>query len=276
MSPRESGFDPNKEEYEEVEDLPEEKQDEFEDVPEEAGGGFVREEAHDPVAAAKLMSNVEEEDDFGEILSQEIKKLHQEAIEENQEWDEALKTAKEDRFGFQNLPERFQDDPKIAMEAVKEWGDNLKYASEELRADEEVVMEAVKNHGSAALHYASEELLSDRGFMLEAVKEGGGTAISHAPKELQKDPKFVLEAAKQDWRAIEYVYYKLKKDPEFMLEAVKENIKVLSKANVKNPHIPDVTHDSEFMLEAMKKADEEVLEYASERLRNDYQFLAQK
>jgi len=46
------------------------------------------------------------------------------------------------------------------MAAVKNDGDALEHASDELKADREVVYAAVKNHGEA-LEYASDELKAD-------------------------------------------------------------------------------------------------------------------
>jgi predicted RNA-binding protein (virulence factor B family) len=47
------------------------------------------------------------------------------------------------------------------VEAVKQDGNSLKYTSEELQNDKQVVLEAVKQYGSS-LYYASEELQNDK------------------------------------------------------------------------------------------------------------------
>ena len=44
------------------------------------------------------------------------------------------------------------------------------YASEELKADKQVVLEAVKQHGDA-LRFASEELKADKEVVVEAMKQ---------------------------------------------------------------------------------------------------------
>ena len=48
-----------------------------------------------------------------------------------------------------------------------------------------------------ALQYAAEELKADRDFMLEAVKKNGH-ALAHAAEELQADRDFMLEAVKSE------------------------------------------------------------------------------
>jgi hypothetical protein len=55
------------------------------------------------------------------------------------------------------------------MEAVKQDGRALRYASEELRRDTEFILEVVKQHFYAP-RYASEELKRDREALMEAVK----------------------------------------------------------------------------------------------------------
>ncbi len=66
------------------------------------------------------------------------------------------------------------------------------YASEELKNDKEVVLEAVKTNGFA-LNDASEELKSDKEIVLEAVKKVG-LALGYASEELQLAIKQEMES----------------------------------------------------------------------------------
>ena len=54
-----------------------------------------------------------------------------------------------------------------------------------MKGDKEVVLEAVKQNGNA-LYYASEELCGDRKVVLEAVKQYG-CALKFASEELKND-----------------------------------------------------------------------------------------
>ena len=69
------------------------------------------------------------------------------------------------------------------LEAVKQDGYWLQYASEELRGDKEVVLAAVSQNGWA-LQFASKELMADREFMMKAVRRYGW-ALEHASDELR-------------------------------------------------------------------------------------------
>ena len=75
-------------------------------------------------------------------------------------------------------------------------------ASEELKADKQVVLEAVKQDGCSLL-FASEELKADKQVVLEAVKQDG-RALRFASQELKADKEVILEAVKQDGESLEY------------------------------------------------------------------------
>jgi len=71
----------------------------------------------------------------------------------------------------------------------------LRFASEELKGDREIVLGAVQNYGGA-LRFASRELKADREIVLTAV-QNDGCAIMFASKELKGDP-FVKALARRD------------------------------------------------------------------------------
>ena len=58
------------------------------------------------------------------------------------------------------------NDKEVILEAVKQEGMALKYASEELKNDKEFISEVIKQNGSA-LNYISKELRNDKEFMLK-------------------------------------------------------------------------------------------------------------
>ena len=107
-----------------------------------------------------------------------------------------------------------------ALVAVKADGMALKYASEELQADREVVLAAVQQNGEA-FHYAAEELQADREVVLAAVQQYGYYSspywvLKYASPELRADREVVLAAVQQDGRALEHA------SPEVVLAAVEQ------------------------------------------------------
>ena len=83
----------------------------------------------------------------------------------------------------------------------KEISSILETASESLRADKEVVLEAVKRNG-LALEYASEQLKDDKEVVLEAIEHSiEGIAFKYASERLKDDKEVVLKAVKKHyWR----------------------------------------------------------------------------
>ena len=120
-------------------------------------------------------------------------------------------------------------DKEVVLEAVKDKGEVLFWASVELRSDKEVALEAVKQNGYA-LQYASDELRNDKDVVIEAVKQHG-YALQYASNELKNNKDVVIEAVKQDGWALRHASDELKNNKEVVLEAVKKNEKALSCAS---------------------------------------------
>ena len=76
-------------------------------------------------------------------------------------------------------------DREIVLEAVKNNGYALHYASLGLLDDREIVHETIKNHGYN-FHYVSENFWSDREFVLEAVKNNGDV-LNYVSVDLRND-----------------------------------------------------------------------------------------
>ena len=87
----------------------------------------------------------------------------QKMIDENSTKEDVLEAVKQKQDGFylQYASEALKGDRDVVMEAVKYDGCSLQYASEELRGDKEVLLKAAKNDWEA-LQYASEDLRNDR------------------------------------------------------------------------------------------------------------------
>ena len=102
----------------------------------------------------------------------------------------------------------FRDDKEIVLEAVKENGRALQYASKLLRNDKEVVLEAVKQDGRP-LEYASNELKNDKEIVLKAVKQNGW-ALEYVSQQFQNDKEIVLAAIKQEGLALQFAAKEIK------------------------------------------------------------------
>jgi hypothetical protein len=86
------------------------------------------------------------------------------------------------------------------------------------------VLEAVEREG-AALRYASEELRNDWDVVLAAVKESG-RALSYSSRELRNDREVVLAAVEQSWYASYYASDELRFEmAECWLERMEQETK---------------------------------------------------
>lgn len=99
-------------------------------------------------------------------------------------------------------------DKEVILEAVKHYGWALSYGSDELKADKEVVSEAVSQYGRA-LQYASDELRNDRKIVLKAI-ENNGIAFMYISEEFKNDIDIVLAALFSDISMYHFVGTKLK------------------------------------------------------------------
>ena len=148
--------------------------------------------------------------------------------------DYCLKMIRNDKFGL--LPKKCKSNKELIMIAVNHSSTNLFYASEDLKADREVVLVAVKQSGRAVtnriLYYASQELRDDKEVVLAAVSNYG-PALCYASEDLKNDREVVLAAVKEDCGALSYAPEKFKSDPEIMqimlhqIESKQEGDKVI-------------------------------------------------
>jgi hypothetical protein len=90
---------------------------------------------------------------------------------------------------LRDISEKLKADREVILEAVKNNGKALAYAAEDLRCDREIVMEAVKNNGKA-LAYAAEDLRCDREIVMEAVTNFGD-ALNYASEIIQDDAELI-------------------------------------------------------------------------------------
>ncbi len=85
---------------------------------------------------------------------------------------------------------------KEALELVKMDGRSLKYVSDELKDDKEVVLAAVKRFPGIWL-YASKRLRDSKDVALMVINGGGTYWFRYMSEELQNDKELVFKAIKQ-------------------------------------------------------------------------------
>ena len=171
---------------------------------------------------------------------------------------------KQNGWPLKYASDALKNDKEVVLAAVKQNGRALGYASNALKEDKDVVLEAVKQNGRA-LGYAHYDLKNDRGVVLAAVTQSG-RALGYAHYDLKKDRGFVLAAVTQSGRALKYAHYDLKNDKAVVLAAVKQNGSALEYASNKLKNNKDV------VLAAVKQ-NSSALRDASDELKNDKEFV---
>jgi len=174
----------------------------------------------------------------------------------------------------------------FVLAAVRHKGENLYYASSELKNDKDIVLAAVRHNGEN-LYYASSELENDKDIVLVAAQSSGYVALEMTGPDLRDDATVVLAAVKNNGAALRFASERLNKDRAIVLAAVQQYGPSLSFAD------PALKRDKSIVLVAVEQdgyalvhADETMrdnrevvlaavrnygpaLEWASETLRND-------
>ena len=122
---------------------------------------------------------------------------------------------------FAIADKNLRDNKELILEAVRDNGFSLEYASDQLKNDREVVETAVKQNGDA-LKYASDQLKNDREVVETAVKQNGD-ALKYASELLKNDHEIVKTALRYRHANFVYVGKKLKED-ETALKSIVDSV----------------------------------------------------
>ncbi|KAG2382703.1 hypothetical protein C9374_005283 [Naegleria lovaniensis] len=152
------------------------------------------------------------------------------------------------RYGcsLSGMNQEFTSDKEIVMMAINfSGGESIRYASDELKNDEECVMAAIQNQSSALRYIGdqfksnkelvsdllqengylfeelSDELKADKELLFTAISGSYSNALMHASPELKADREVIMEAVRIQGHCLAYCATELKNDFEIVLEAVK-------------------------------------------------------
>lgn len=149
---------------------------------------------------------------------------------------------------------------EVTIQKIRAGEDFKLSAFDKFRDDEDVVLEAIKQNGFD-LRYASDNLKSCRRFVLEAIRVGGGWVLKNASKELKADKGFALEAIRIHPFAFEYLTDSLRGDADVVLEAVRQDGWTLKYA------AGQVISNKEVVLEACRPETSSI-DYASRKIQD--------
>jgi len=169
---------------------------------------------------------------------------------------------------LKNASDTLKNDKDIVLEAIKNNGYSLEYASDRLKNDREIVLEAIKTD-FWALKYASDTLKNDKEIVLEAIKNGN--SLQYASNTLKNDKEIVLEAIKNNGYFLEYASDTLKNDREIVLKSIRKRKGYKTYSSF--IYAGDILkHDKAFLKEEKKK-DPDVFNFIDEEYKKDKAFI---
>ncbi|MEE3342774.1 MAG: DUF4116 domain-containing protein [Bacilli bacterium] len=146
--------------------------------------------------------------------------------------------------------DNLKKDKEVVLEAIKIKGNLLKSVDESFKKDRDVVLAAVQNSGFF-LRYADDSLKKDKDFILELVKNVNQDIIWLADDSLRKDKDFILTLI-NDYHfgdILKHLDDSFKKDKEVVLAAIKND----TTGTVFYKIDESLKKDRDVVLEAVKK-----------------------
>jgi hypothetical protein len=171
-----------------------------------------------------------------------------------------LEAVKQDGAALQFASSRLQNERRVTMTAVESNGRALQYCGAEMKKDREIVLAAVENY-EHALQYAAPEVRQDRDFIQRVIK-GNGYALEDGPLEMQSDRESVLKQVTEHWTALQVASGELKGDREIVMAAVKQNGSALMYASA------ELRGDEEIAMEAVRNSGR-ALQFCSKELKGN-------
>jgi len=150
-----------------------------------------------------------------------------------------------------------RDNFEVVLTAVRQSAWTLKFASERLRGNLEVVLAATTRRDGDVLKFASKTLRGDCEAMAAIIRASSGYVFKYASKALRGDPKLLRLALQTDDRALEFASEELRGDREIVLEAVR------ARAN----------RERNYGLDPCQRRNNHPFSYATEELRQDRDFV---
>mmetsp|Transcript_63826 Transcript_63826/g.113246 ORF Transcript_63826/g.113246 Transcript_63826/m.113246 type:complete len:366 (-) Transcript_63826:11-1108(-) len=138
---------------------------------------------------------------------------------------------------LRSAPEHIKADDQVVRAAIKNHGCALEHAARELRGDRMFVLASAQQSSAAlaALAHVAPELRDDAGFWMAAMRSDlSGDVLKFVPEEIKaNDREMVLVAVQQNWRSLEYVPQKFLDDREVINVAAFQNLEALKFVNAR-------------------------------------------
>lgn len=166
------------------------------------------------------------------------------------------------------------DDRNLLLHLIEQNGDNLKFASENLKKDRDFVLGILEFKGRAFKHI-DEDLKKDEELILTALQEDG-TAIEFIPDDQKKELRFIRAAVAQNYKAFSLIgnvfdvytkasyldEEKLEARKNFIIEMIEIDFRVYELLN------KELKNDPQLVLELLRR-NHEIYKLLSNDVKND-------
>lgn len=178
----------------------------------------------------------------------------------------------EGEVDFQNLPEQLRTDRDFVQRLLEVDGSFIQHLNDEFQMDHELTILALET--GAEFHNVHPIFRSNREVVLAAIKSAGffpeQSPLVLAGDDLRGDPNLVLEAIKRDDQAFKAIEKSLQFDLDFLTKVLQHNASTFQ-------FFPEAIRDNaEFVLTVLtdtRGVDPQILEWASEKVRDDEQVI---
>jgi len=181
------------------------------------------------------------------------------------------------QFEHEHVHQSLLNNEEIMKLAVQQNGCALNFASNRLKANSGIVMEAVKQTWKA-LVFADNSLKNDRRIALKAIA-GNGMALEFLSPDLKKDKDIVKTAVKANWRALKFADWSLRGNFEVAILSVSKKWEAFEFVDYHISLKPRVDELVKASIECSKQSSDgnnegwKALEFASDRLKDDKEYI---
>ncbi|WP_422133447.1 DUF4116 domain-containing protein [Endozoicomonas sp. ALD040] len=166
--------------------------------------------------------------------------------------------------GLKYASQRVRSDKEVVLPTIRVYPGDLKYVSTELKNDKEVVMAAVTQK-ARQLQYTSPELLDNKEVVMAAVSQNG-RMLEYASATLRDDETVVMAAVETFPQALRHASERLRGDKKIIQFASSGDVRSLYYAS------ETLLNDREYMLGLIEQ-NCLAFEFAASRLQMDYDFI---
>ncbi len=136
--------------------------------------------------------------------------------------EKMLDAVRKNGYALANASNDLKADTDVVLAAVNQNNNSLIFACIELKNNPKFILHIAQKHGACALKYASSALKNNKKFILQLVKEYGSWVLQYLSPALQSDKEIFLAAVTQDGWALQFAIPALRADKDIVLAAVKQ------------------------------------------------------